>query len=228
MRTVAFVFARGGSKGLPGKNIKPLGGIPLIAHSIRTAQAVPGINAIYVSTDDPEIADTATRFGAHVIERPAELATDTAPEWLAWQHAIKTVQASDEMFDVFVSLPATSPLRLPSDVQSCLDLLDKDADGVITVTPAARSPYFNMVTRDSDGRSAVVLAATDIVRRQDAPDVYDMTTVAYVVRPDFILNHDRLFEGRIKSVVIPKERAVDIDDQWDFAFAEVLLRGQDI
>lgn len=223
MRTIAFVFARGGSKGLPGKNIKPLGGLPLIAHSIRTAQAVAGIEKVYVSTDDAAIADTAVRFGARVIERPAELATDTSPEWLAWQHAVRWVGENDGPFGVFISLPATSPLRSTADVDACLAALDDETDVVITVTPAARSPYFNMVTRDPGGRSSIVLASAGFARRQDAPDVFDMTTVAYVCRPDFILGHTRLFEGRVRSVVIPRERAVDIDDQFDFTFAEVLL-----
>lgn len=223
LRTIAFVFARGGSKGLPGKNIKPLGGLPLIAHSIRTAQSVPAIEAVYVSTDDAAIAATAKTFGARVIERPADLATDTSPEWLAWQHAVRWVEQNDGPFGVFISLPATSPLRSAGDVEACLGALDAETDVVITVTPAARSPYFNMVTRDPEGRSAIVLASAGYTRRQDAPEVFDMTTVAYVSRPAFILGHNRLFDGRVRSVVVPRERAVDIDDQFDFTFAEVLL-----
>lgn len=223
MRTIAFVFARGGSKGLPGKNIRLLGGLPLVAHSIRTAQSVPAIEAVYVSTDDAAIADTATRFGARVIDRPAALATDTSPEWLAWQHAVRWVEAHNGPFGVFISLPATSPLRSTGDVESCLAALDAETDVVVTVTPSARSPYFNMVTRDQEGRSAVVIGNSAFTRRQDAPEIFDMTTVAYVCRPGFIIDHDRLFDGRVRSVVIPKERAVDIDDQFDFTLAEVLL-----
>lgn len=223
MNAYAFIFARGGSKGLPGKNIRPLGGIPLLGHSIRVAQQVSAIRKVFVSTDCDAIAAVAREYGADVIVRPAELAGDTAPEWLAWQHAIRLLQARGDAFDVFVSLPATSPLRSAADVQACLDLLDDATDAVITVTPAARNPWFNMVVRAPDGDCHVVCSGEGVSRRQDAPPVYDITTVAYVTRPAFVLSHARLFDGRVKSVVVPKERAVDIDDIYDFRMAEVLL-----
>ena len=223
MIAYAFVFARGGSKGLPGKNIRPLGGIPLLGRSIQVAQQLPAIARVFVSTDSDDIAAVAREYGAEVIRRPDELAGDAAPEWLAWQHAIRTLQARGEAFDVFVSLPATSPLRAPVDVRNCLDMLDASTDVVITVTPAARNPWFNMVVREPDGDCRVVCAGDGVVRRQDAPEVFDMTTVAYVTRPGFVLAHGRLFEGRVKSVVVPRERAVDIDDIYDFRMAEFLL-----
>ena len=225
MKTHAFVFARGGSKGLPRKNVLPLGGLPLVAHSIRTAQGVPGIAHVWVSTDCAEITEAARTHGASVIARPDELASDNAPEWLAWQHAVRYVENQDGPFERFVSLPATSPLRSTSDVEDCLALLDDRTDGVVTVTPASRSPYFNMMVRDDNGYSKVMLADKAIRRRQDAPMVYDMTTVAYVSRPAFIMNHGGLFEGRIRSHIVPKERAVDIDDAFDFAVAAALLEA---
>lgn len=224
-RTFAFIFARGGSKGLPGKNIKDLGGLPLLAHGIRLAQAMDRVERVFVSTDDDQIAAVATQFGADVIDRPAALATDTASEWMAWQHAIEHVRALGLDFDVFLSLPATSPLRNAQDVGNCLDALQADIDIVITVTPSARSPYFNMISTDSDGLAQVVLGTAEFKRRQDVPPVYDITTVAYVAHPDFILTHERLFEGRVRPVVVPKERAVDIDDAYDFKLAQALLNA---
>jgi N-acylneuraminate cytidylyltransferase len=226
MIVYAFIFARGGSKGLPGKNIRPLGGIPLIGHSIGVARQVPAIARVFVSTDSEEIASVAREFGAEVIRRPDDLASDTAPEWLSWQHAVRTLEERGDKFDVFVSLPATAPLRAPVDVRNCLDALDPATDAVVTVTPAARNPWFNMLVRDDDGTSRMVCAGDGVTRRQDAPSVYDMTTVAYVTRPDFILTQERLFTGRVKSVVVPKERAIDIDDIYDFKMAEFLL-GQE-
>lgn len=223
VRTFAFIFARGGSKGLPGKNILELGGIPLLAHGIRLAHSMERIERVFVSTDDEQIADVTKRFGAELISRPKELATDTASEWMAWQHAINHVRSLGLDFDVFLSLPATSPLRNALDVDQCLDALQSDTDVVITVTPSARSPYFNMVSADAAGLVHVVLGAADFKRRQDVPPVYDITTVAYVARPDFILNHERLFDGRVRSVIVPKERAVDIDDEYDFKMAQILL-----
>ena len=227
MSVFAFIFARGNSKGLPGKNIKPLGDIPLIAHSIRVAQQVEGIDKVFVSTDSQAIAEVARAYSADVIVRPDELATDTAAEWLAWRHAINYLQARGESFDTFISLPATSPLRNTDDVRNCLASLDLDTDVVVTVTPAARSPYFNMVVRDAEGNSQLVCAGESVHRRQDAPAVYDMTTVAYVTRPVFVLNNERIFSGRVKSVVVPRERAVDIDDIYDFKMAEMLYADRE-
>ena len=224
MSTFAFIFARGGSKGLPGKNIRPLGGMPLLAHGIRHAQSIARIDREFVSTDDEAIAAVAREYGAEVIDRPAELATDTASEWMAWRHAIAHVRGSLGLhFDTMLSLPATSPLRNQEDVLGCLDALRGEVEAVITVTPSARSPYFNMVSEDADGYARVVLGNAKFQRRQDVPAVYDVTTVAYVTRPDFVLTHASLFEGRVKAVVVPKERAVDIDDEFDFKVAQALL-----
>ncbi|MCD5987014.1 acylneuraminate cytidylyltransferase family protein [Pseudomonas sp. CDFA 553] len=223
MNAYAFVFARGNSKGLSGKNIKLLGGKPLLGHAIDVARQVPEIKKVFVSTDSDAIASVAREYGAEVIERPQELATDEAPEWLAWQHAIQYLQARGERFDLFVSLPATSPLRSAEDVASCISSVDDDVDVVVTVTPAARSPFFNMLVRDERGVSSIVCAGDNYHRRQDAPEVYDMTTVAYVARPDYILNHAKLFAGRVRSVIVPRERAIDIDDIYDFKMAEIFL-----
>lgn len=224
MSIFAFIFARGGSKGLPGKNIRPLGGLPLLAHGIRLAQSIARIDRVFVSTDDEVIAVVAREYGAEVIDRPAELATDTASEWMAWRHAIAHVRGSLGLhFDTMLSLPATSPLRNQDDVLGCLDALRGEVEAVITVTPSARSPYFNMVSENAQGYSRVVLGNTKFQRRQDVPAVYDVTTVAYVTRPDFVLTHASLFDGRVKAVVVPKERAVDIDDEFDFKVAQALL-----
>jgi len=223
---VAFVFARGGSKGLPGKNVRPLGGVPLIGHAIRTALATPGVARCVVSTDDPEIAAVARSLGAETpFMRPAELATDTAAEWLAWRHAITTLRDQGTQVGTFVSVPATAPLRTPDDVAACLAAYAQgDADIVITVTEAHRNPYFNMVTLGDAGLATLVIPpVVPIANRQAAPVVYDMTTVAYVADPDFILQAASLFAGRVRAVVVPPERAIDIDTDLDFRVAEQLL-----
>ncbi len=222
-RIFAFVFARGGSKGLPRKNVMLLGGIPLVAHSIETAKRVKEVDKIFVSTDDDEIKVIARRFGAEIIDRPEKLARDNAPEIEAWRHAVTFLKERGEEFDVFLSLPATSPLRDESDVRACLDALDNQTDVVITVTPASRSPYFNMISRDNHGRSKIINPSAGYKRRQDVPECFDITTVAYAVKPEFILKSNSLFDGEVRSVVVPKERAVDIDDYWDYKFAEVLF-----
>jgi N-acylneuraminate cytidylyltransferase len=226
----AFIFARGGSKGLPRKNIKLLAGKPLIQYSIETAKQVSGIDKIFVSTDDAEIASVAKSAGAIIIDRPAELAGDTSSEWLAWRHSINWVNERYGEFSGFVSLPATSPLRSVDDVQAAIkQRIEKNADICISVTPASRSPYFNMVKIDPDGEVALVNAShSKVFRRQDAPEVFDITTVVYATTPEFVMNHSGLFEGKVTSIEVPKSRAVDIDDIYDFKLAEAILTTQEI
>lgn len=225
MSVIAFVFARGGSKGLPGKNIKPLCGKPLLHYSIEVAKQIAEISDVYVSTDCDEIAAVAKAGGALVIRRPANLANDTAAEWLAWQHAIRYVQQRGVQFDTFVSLPATSPLRAAKDVTAALQQLQlSKSDICIGVTPVARNPYFNMVK--PKGADEVCLFINDqpaIKRRQDAPVAFDITTVVYAANVNYILENNALFSGKVTSVEVPKQRAVDIDDIYDFLFAESLI-----
>lgn len=227
MKAIAFIFARGGSKGLPGKNIRSLGGKPLIAWSIEQALAIKRIERVIVSTDSEEIAAVALAYGAEVpFIRPAELARDDSPEWLAWRHALTfLLETTGSLPEAMVSVPATAPLRLPIDIENCLDQYEKgDADVVITVTDAHRSPYFNMVKANLDGTVGLVIPPQSaIARRQDAPAVFDMATVAYVARSDFVMTHNATFEGRVRSVHIPPERAIDIDTLLDFQIAECLL-----
>lgn len=226
---VGFVFARGRSKGVPGKNIKLLGGKPLIAYSIETALKSRYIKRVIVSTDEAEIAATAKEYGAEVpFMRPVELAQDDSPEWLAWQHAIDYFMNSEQEkrgLDVFVSVPATSPLRAVEDIDNAVEtLLKSDADIVITVKEASRNPSFNMVKHDGNGYASLLMPLDNrITRRQDAPVVFDMATVAYVARPEFIMNASGTFDGKVKSVLIPDERAMDIDTMLDFEIAEFLI-----
>jgi CMP-N-acetylneuraminic acid synthetase len=230
MKAIAFIFARGGSKGLPGKNIRPLAGKPLIAWSIEHALAVNRIERVIVSTDSLEIADVALAFGAEVpFMRPAELARDDSPEWLAWRHALNFVRNSSGVLpEAMVSVPATAPLRQPLDIENCLDNFALGgADMVITVTDAHRSPYFNMVKVNLDGTVGLVIPPTGpITRRQDAPVVFDMATVAYVIKPEFVMTHQATFEGCVRAVHVPAERAIDIDTLLDFKIAECLLANQ--
>lgn len=225
MKNFAFIFARGGSKGLPGKNIRPLAGKPLLQYSIDTALASPSISQVFVSTDDISIANVAKSAGAIVIERPAELAMDTSPEWLAWRHAIGWTREHYGTFDNFVSLPATSPLRSVDDVEAAIiQRQEKKADICISVTPANRSPYFNMVKETADGFVELVNKPSgEVARRQDAPTVFDITTVVYVTTPEFVLEQYGLFSGKVTSIEVPKERAVDIDDIYDFKLAEAII-----
>lgn len=228
MRNFAFIFARGGSKGLPRKNIKPLAGKPLLQYSIDTALASDLIEQVFVSTDDKAIAQVAIEGGAILIERPIELATDQSPEWLSWRHAVEWATEHYGSFDGFVSLPATSPLRSQEDVEAAILKRQADtADICIAVTPASRSPYFNMVKYNEAGFVELVNQPEgEVSRRQDAPKVFDITTVVYATTPEFVLNNYGLFSGKVASIEVPKARAVDIDDIYDFRLAEAIIKGE--
>jgi len=228
---VACVFARGGSKGVPHKNIRHLAGKPLIAYAIEVALECELVDEVIVSTDDPGIAEIAREYGAKIpFIRPSELAGDTSPELLSWKHAIQmlNVRKDHHNIDVFVSIPPTSPLRNVDDISNCIRMfLQNDSDVVITVKEAERNPYFNMVILNQDGYANIVIPPNEecgITRRQDAPIVYDVTTVAYVARPEFILATESIFSGKVKAVIIPKQRALDIDTELDFRIAECLLK----
>ncbi|MBW2738314.1 MAG: acylneuraminate cytidylyltransferase family protein [Deltaproteobacteria bacterium] len=228
---VGFIFARVGSQGVPGKNIRFLADKPLIAYAIETAFQSQFIDRVVVSTDDEKIARVAQDFGAEVpFVRPKELAQNNSPEWLAWQHAIRTLKEQDNgrELDVFVSIPPTAPLRSVEDVDNAIQtFLESDADIVITAKKASRHPSFNMITLDEQNCAKLVLPLDkQIIRRQDTPPVYDMTTVAYVASPKFIMESNAVFEGRVKAVLIPEERALDIDTELDFQFAEYLMTNR--
>lgn len=228
MSTVAFIFARSGSKGLPRKNVRLLGGKPLIAHAIECAIAVKSIDRVIVSTDSVEIAEISRKYGAETpFIRPLDLASDDSPEWLSWQHALKYLRDYDSasLPKEFIVLPVTAPLRKPSDVEECLEVFrNSSADIVITVTEASRNPYFNMVKRNNNGEYDLVLSGTlSPKRRQDTPKVFDVVTTCYVARPDFVLNNDSIFQGKVRAVHVPKERAIDIDSLLDFKLAEYLF-----
>lgn len=223
MKTIAFIFARGGSKGVKRKNIKLLGGEPLIAHSIKTAKQSNLIDEIYVSTEDKEIADISRGYGAQIIKRPRELAQDDSPEWLSWQHAVDSIGD----FDIFISLPPTSPFRNLKDIELGIKKINKepDADIVISISRTNRSPWFNMVKIDQEGYARLVDSSGGgrIKRRQDAPVIYDITTVSLTTKPLFVKNNFGMFDGKVKTIEIPQERSLDIDSEFDFEIAEALF-----
>ena len=194
MNYIALICARGGSKGLPGKNIRPLNGTPLIGWSIKIAKEIERVSRVIVSTDSKEIAKIALEYGAEVpFMRPENLALDNSPEWSVWRHAINYLEnQQSEKIDALVVLPVTAPLRSIRDVNKCIDLFEKGGtDSVITVSESNRNPYFNMIVKDSKGYSSLVIQSDKgITRRQDAPQIFDMTTVAYVVRTSFVKTHN--------------------------------------
>ena len=229
MTTYGFVFARGGSKGLPGKNIRPLCGKPLIAWAIEAGLSCGRIDKMIVSTDSEEIADIARQYGAEVpFLRPAELAADQAAEVLSWRHAVRFLQNQGDKFDIFVSLPATAPLRTVEDICRCIDAyLEGGCDMSVVCTDPYRSPYFNMIKLDDKGYAQIVIKidGKTYVRRQDAPPVYDLTSVCYVTSPEVILSEKNAWDdkGRVKAIKTARVNAIDIDDLVDFETAEYFM-----
>lgn len=231
MSRLCTILARGGSKGLPGKNIRPLAGRPLIAHAIDQARRSGCFDVVAVSSDSAEILEVAGRFGAdELVERPTAMADDHAPKVPAIRHCVEEVERRRGMrFDVVVDLAVTSPLRSPEDIRGAVAMLEStDAPNVLSGHVAASSPYYTIVELD-DGRVRLS-KKTDkpLYRRQDAPVCYDLNGAVYAWRrsvldadsPAVLLPETRLF-------VMPAERAVDIDGPLDFAFVEFLLaRGE--
>lgn len=220
---VATICARGGSKGVPGKNKRLLCGLPLIVHSINQAQAVPEIDEVYVSTDDPEIAEIACKAGANVpFIRPASLASDTAGKLEVVKHLVGVISKDVRRPNIVVDLDPTSPLRSIDDIKSCIELLDEDTSAVITVCPSDKNPYFNMVEFDASGHAHMSKQLeTPVLSRQKAPDVYSMNASIYVYHGENIVLD--MYGGRIRAHIMPRERSVDIDDMLDFKIVSMLM-----
>jgi len=224
-RVLCTICARGGSKGVPKKNIRPLCGKPLIAHTIETALRCKALDRVVVSTDDPEIRDVALEYGAEApFLRSAELATDQASKWPVLRHLVRTlVDQEGYRCDVVADLDPTAPLREVSDIEACLRILvEERADVVITVCEAPKNPYFNMVEYEGDRVRLSKTPDRPIVCRQDAPRVYAMNASVYVMWRAFLMEKDGIFDGVTKAHIMPPERSVDIDRELDFEFVEFL------
>ena len=225
-KLLCTICARGDSKGVPGKNLRPLAGRPLIAHSIQHALDTGLFSAVAVSSDDENILAAAREAGAdHLVRRPDHLAADTAAKPPAIRHCAEAVErATATQFDIFVDLDATSPLREPADVIGAVKLLVESGCGnVITGAPAHRSPYFNLVERRPDG--TVALAKTPdraIERRQDSPACFDMNASIYVWTRAAMFEGPQVFRHDTRLFEMPQERSVDIDSETDWAIVEFL------
>lgn len=223
MTTIATICARGGSKGLPGKNIRLFAGLPLIVHSIRHALAHPSVAATYVSTDDPEIARIAQQAGALVpFLRPPKLATASASKLPVIEHLVDAIEAEGTTIARIIDLQPTSPLRIGADIDGCLALLDEDTDCAVTAALSNANPYYNLVEVDSQGHAALSKTVGEaFVARQAAPLVYTITGSVYCWHRHSLSRG--VLGGRTRLYIVPPERAIDIDDGLDFRLAEMLF-----
>lgn len=219
MKVIAYIFARGGSKGLKNKNLLSFNGKPLIAHTIIHAIDSALFADVVVSTDSEEIAKVAREYGATVpFIRPSSLATDNASEWLSWKHIVNEYAVDNHLF---VSLPCTSPLRNYSEVSNMIELYkNKTYDLVLGITKSNHSPDFNMVYKDhNDTLEIMNNQKHKIERRQDSKECFLITTYAYVTSIDYIKSNDYIFDGQIGGYEVLKSQSIDIDDIHDFNYA---------
>lgn len=223
--TLGLILARGGSKGLPGKNIRPLAGKPLIAWTIEAARQCPEIDRLVLSTDDHEIATVAQAWGCDVpFLRPAALATDEAKAIDVVFHALAAVGGS---FERVVLLQPTSPLRLTGDITACARLCEgADRPAGISVCAAVESPYW-MFTLSRDGSlNKIVPDAGLPLRRQELPPAFLVNGAVYAAWVPWLRQHSTFLGPGVRAHVMPPERSIDIDTLEDFKTAEQLIAGR--
>ncbi len=231
MKVLCTIGARGGSEGLPGKNIRPLLSKPLIVWSIEQALATPEINRVIVSTDSEEIATIAQNAGADVpFARPEELAGPTIGKFQVWQHALAACEAHySETYDAFVDLDCTNPLRDVSDISAAINQFwqsrRRQVDAVFSVCNARKNPYFNLVEPDEEQALKMSKTAGDtVVVRQAAPAVYEHVASIYVLAPEYLRQSNHLLDGHAEGYDIGQEKCFDIDSEIDFRIIEMLMQ----
>jgi CMP-N,N'-diacetyllegionaminic acid synthase len=223
------ICCRGGSKGVPGKNIRPLLGKPLIAYTIESALECKLMDDLVISTDSEEIAAIARKFGAKVpFMRPDHLASDTANKWDVFRHAVEEYERiSGQTVDYLVDLDVTVPLKTAEDIAGTIRMaLDHpETDVVITAYEPERNPYFNMMEITPEGYAKIVKQSEKpIVRRQDAPEVYSLTPAAYVVKRSALYDFTHWSQAVCRVFPIDRHRAIDIDTEIDFKLVEFFMQ----
>jgi len=231
MTILSVISARGGSLGLPGKNIRPLLNKPLIVWSIEQALATPEIDRVVVSTDSEEIAEIAKDAGAEIpFIRPDYLSSSKSGKFDVFKHALVSCEKYyNEKYEIYVDLDCTSPLRDVSDISACINkfrtIHKNGVDGIFTICSARKNPYFNLLEADDAGALKICkkLSST-IVRRQDAPIVYEHVASTYVLSPDYIRLASFLLEGHLEGYDIGIEKSFDVDSDFDFLLIEYLMK----
>lgn len=227
MNILVIIPARGGSKGIPGKNIKLLGGKPLIYYAIDVARAIVDDTHICVSTDDDQIIRVVEQYGLSVpFIRPTELATDTAGSYGVLLHALSFYESKVEHFDAVVLLQVTSPFRTVNHVREALNLYNKDLDMVVSVKETDSNPYYLCFEEDTEGMLHISKGDGHYTRRQDCPPVYEYNGAIYIINPERMkampLNK---FKKRVKYVM-DREHSVDLDTMMDWMIAEYMITNK--
>ena len=224
MKTLVIIPARGGSKGIPRKNIKPLNGKPLIYYSIDCARAICPDEDICISTDDAEIISVVEQYGLKVpFVRPAELASDTAGTYEVLLHALDFYEKQGRHYDAVVLLQNTSPFRKAEQVKEALELYNDKVDMVVSVKECAANPYYCVFEEDKDGFLHVCKGEGNIFRRQDAPKVYEYNGAIYIMNAATLrTTHMHKMQKRVKYVMDDLS-SFDLDTMWDWKMAEMMI-----
>lgn len=229
-RVLAVIPARGGSKGLPGKNIRLFAGLPLIAHSILLARLCPEIDRLVVSTDSPEIASVARDYGVEVPNlRPSELAQDDTPLWPVLRQALASIEEAERArYEMVLLLDPTSPARLPEDVAGAMEHLvnEPSADGVVGVSRPDFNPIWHCVVASNGWMTDLIAEGAGYDRRQDVPPVYRINGSLYLWRTAFMRDNKDEWRRKGKHLIyeIPEIRAMSIDSVRQFEQAELLVK----
>jgi len=225
MKSLFLITARGGSKGIPHKNIKPLNGKPLIYYAIDVARQFVEDEDICVSTDGNDIIKTVEDYNLKVpFKRPAELASDTAGSYEVILHAVQYYEALGRLYDNIVLLQPTSPFRTKEDVEMCLSKYDSDCDMVVSVKPAASNPYYDIFEEDANGNLVISKGDGKITRRQEAPKCYEYNGAVYVINVDSLKSRYMSDFKKIKFCVMSEIHSIDLDTMLDWKYAELLIQ----
>jgi CMP-N,N'-diacetyllegionaminic acid synthase len=230
MSVLCVVGARGGSQGLPGKNIRPLLGKPLIAWSIEQARRVSQCRRVVVSTDSTDIAEVARQAGAEIpFMRPADLAGPAVGKFQVWQHALQACEDHfGERYECLIDLDCTNPLRDSADIEAALVQFQagrsRGVDAVFSVCEARKNPYFNLVEPDASGALRMSKKTPSVViARQSAPPVYEHVASIYVLAADYLRRAHHLLDGHAEGYDIGQHKSFDIDSEFDFQLVEYLM-----
>jgi N-acylneuraminate cytidylyltransferase len=225
MKTLVIIPARGGSKGIPHKNIKPLNGKPLIHYTIDEAREIVGDDDICVSTDDPEIIKCVEDYGLKVpFVRPEELATDTAGTYEVLLHALSYYEKQGRHYDAVLLLQNTSPFRKAEQIKEALALYNNNVDMVVSVKECAANPYYCVFEEDNNGYLHVCKGDGNIFRRQDAPKVYEYNGAIYVLNAEVLkTTHMHKMQKRVKYVMDDLS-SFDLDTMWNWKMAEMIKK----
>ena len=225
MKILVIIPARGGSKGIPHKNIKLLNGKPLIHYTIDEAREIVGDDDICVSTDDSEIIKCVEDYGLKVpFVRPEELATDTAGTYEVLLHALNYYEKQGRHYDVVLLLQNTSPFRKTEQIKEAIKLYTNDIDMVVSVKECAANPYYCVFEEDNNGYLHVCKGDGNIFRRQDAPKVYEYNGAIYIMNAEKLkTTHMHKMQKRVKYVMDDLS-SFDLDTMWDWKMAEMIIK----